>query len=106
MSDTQVDPANPVSAATVGMEPLSTEEISQLLLASSLSATRPLIGLMKFLINEGIVDGDQLKSFLGPMLISEGLPDTTKAMLEPIWKSLLAQISTEGSTVARKQDIE
>ena len=85
--------ANSDTQATAdGMPPLSTEEVSQLLLASSLSATRPLVGLMKFLINEGILDGGKLKSFLTPMLVTDGFPPATKAMLDPIWKSLLHQL--------------
>lgn len=85
--------ANSDAQATAdGMPPLSTEEFSQLLLASSLSATRPLVGLMKFLINEGILDGGKLKSFLTPMLVTDGFPPATKAMLDPIWKSLLHQL--------------
>lgn len=92
MSDPQVDPAKHASAAPVGMEPVSTGEISQLLIASSLSATRPLLGLMTFLINEGVLDGGKLKSFLTPMLVTDGFPPATKAMLDPIWKSLLHQL--------------
>jgi hypothetical protein len=92
MSDAQVNSAAQGNAGANGMPPLSTEEISQLLLASSLSATRPLIGLMKFLINEGILDSGKLKSFLTPMLVTDGFPPATKAMLEPIWKSLLHQL--------------
>lgn len=49
----------------------------------SLSATRPLLGLMKFLINEGILDGGKLKSFLAPVLVEDGFPAATKAMLDP-----------------------
>jgi hypothetical protein len=86
------------------MEPLSTEEISQLLLASSLSATRPLLGLIKFLVKEGIVDRDELKAFLEPMLVVDGFPAVTKSMLEPIWKSLLAQISSAQATHDGKGD--
>jgi len=47
---------------------------------------------MKFLINEGILDGGKLKSFLTPMLVADGFPPATKAMLDPIWKSLLHQL--------------
>jgi hypothetical protein len=64
-------------------------------LASSLSATRPLIGPMKVLINEGVVDGGKLKSFLTPMLVVDGFPPA-KAMLDPIWKSLLHQLDDSG----------
>jgi hypothetical protein len=92
MPDPQVDKTNGEGTASVGMPSLSTEEISQLLLASSLSATRPLVGLTKFLINEGILDGSKLKSFLTPMLVADGFPSATKAMLDPIWKSLLHQL--------------
>jgi hypothetical protein len=92
MSDAQANSDTQATAATDGMPPLSTEEISQLLLASSLSATRPLLGLMKFLINEGILDGGKLKSFLTPMLVTDGFPPATKAMLDTIWKSLLHQL--------------
>jgi hypothetical protein len=72
---------------------LSTGEISQLVLGSSLAATKPLVGLIKFLIKEKVVDGHRLKAFLEPLLVEEGLPPATKAMLEPIWKSFLAQIT-------------
>ena len=92
MSDAQVNSAAQASAGANRMPPLSTDEISQLLLASSLSATRPLLGLMKFLINEGILDGGKIKSFLTPMLVADGFPPATKAMLDPIWKSLLHQL--------------
>jgi hypothetical protein len=92
MSNPRTNLADQENAAANGMPPLSTEEISQLLLASSLSATRPLIGLMKLLINEGILDGGKLKSFLTPMLVADGFPPATKAMLDPIWKSLLDQL--------------
>jgi hypothetical protein len=92
MSDPQSNSNLQATAAAGKLPPLSTEEISQLLLASSLSSTRPLIGLMKFLINEGIVDGSKLKSFLAPMLAADGFPPATKAMLDPIWKSLLHQL--------------
>lgn len=92
MSDQQANSNTQATAASDGMPPLSTEEISQLLLASSLSATRPLIGLMKFLISEGILDGGKLKSFLAPMLVADGFPPATKAMLDPIWNSLLHQL--------------
>jgi hypothetical protein len=47
---------------------------------------------MKLLINEGILDGGKLKSFLTPMLGADGFPPATKAMLDPIWKSLLHQL--------------
>lgn len=92
MSNPQINSDNPATMATERMPPLSTEEISQLLLAASLSATRPLVGLMKFLISEGILDGGKLKSFLTPMLVADGFPPATKAMLDPIWKSLLHQL--------------
>ena len=92
MLDTKVNSDAQTTAAANAIPPLSTEEISQLILASSLSATRPLVGLIKFLINEGILDGDKLKSFLTPMLVADGFPPATKAMLDPIWKSLLHQL--------------
>jgi hypothetical protein len=47
---------------------------------------------MKFLISEGILDGGKLKSFLTPMLVTDGFPPATKAMLDPMWKSLLHQL--------------
>jgi hypothetical protein len=79
MSNPQANSDTQATAATNGMPPLSTEETSQLPLASSLSATRPLIGLIRFLINEGILDGGKLKSFLTPMLVTDGFPPATKA---------------------------
>ncbi|TWC00215.1 hypothetical protein FBZ93_1057 [Bradyrhizobium macuxiense] len=92
MSNPESKPGSETTAAADRMPPLSTEEVSQLLMASSLSATRPLVGLLKFLVNEGILDGGKLKSFLAPMLISDGFPPATRAMLDPIWKSLLHQL--------------
>ena len=92
MSDPQVNSTGQANKVENGMHPLSTEEVSQLLLASSLSATRPLVGFMKFLIDEGILDGGKLKSFLTPMLVTDGFPPATKAMLDPIWQSLLHQL--------------
>jgi hypothetical protein len=68
-------------------------EIAQLLLASSLAATRPLQGLIMLLIQEGILDREKLKIFLEPMLSVEQLPSETKAMLAPIWKAFIAEIS-------------
>ena len=68
-------------------------EIAQLLLASSLAATRPLQGLIMLLIQEGILDRNKLKVFLEPMLTVEQLPPETKAMLAPIWKAFMAEIS-------------
>jgi hypothetical protein len=53
---------------------------------------------MKFLINEGTLDGAKLKSFLTPMLVADGFPPATKAMLEPIWKSLLHQLDDSKGT--------
>jgi hypothetical protein len=59
---------------------LSTEETAQLLLASSLAATRPL-------------------------LVVDGFPPATKAMLDPIWKSLIAQIGeTQAASPRREGD--
>ena len=92
MSNPQANADTQEIATAEGMQSLGTEEISQLLLASSLSATRPLLGLIKFLINEGILDGGKLKSFLTPMLVTDGFPPATKAMLDPIWQSLLHQL--------------
>jgi hypothetical protein len=43
-------------------------------------------------------DGGKLKSFLTPMLGTGDFPPATKAMQDPIWKSLLHQINDlEGS---------
>ncbi|MGA7806792.1 hypothetical protein [Bradyrhizobium sp.] len=92
MSNLQVNFGNQKKSTADEMQSLSAEEVTQLLLGASLSATRPLIGLMKFLINERIVEGDKLKSFLAPMLVTDGFPPATKAMLDPIWKSLLLQL--------------
>lgn len=92
MSGMQVDSAAQGNTSASGMQPLGAEEISQLLLASSLAATRPLLGLIKFLISEGVLDGEKLKAFLTPMLVADGFPPATKAMLDPIWKSLLLQL--------------
>ena len=72
---------------------LSQSEISQLILGSSLSGTKPLVGLIKFLIAEKIVDATRLRVFLEPLLIDDNLPQATRAMLDPLWKSFLAQIS-------------
>jgi hypothetical protein len=96
MSNPQAKSDTQATAATDAMPPLSTEEISQLLMGSSLSATRPLTGLIKFLISEGILYGGKLKSFLTPMLVTDGFPPATKAILDPIWKSLLHQLDDKG----------
>jgi len=72
---------------------LSDGEISQLILGSSLSATKPLQGLIMFLVQEGIVDGTKLKAFLEPAFAVESYPPEARAMLTPIWKSLIARIS-------------
>jgi len=75
-------------------QPLSQSEISQLMLGSSLSGTKPLVGLIKFLIAEKIVDAKRLRMFLEPLLlVDDNLPPATRAMLDPLWKSFLAQIS-------------
>lgn len=92
MSDAQVNSVAQENAGVDGIQPLNAEEISQLLSASSLSAARPLLGLIKFLIGEGVVDGEKLKAFLSPMLVADGFSPVTKAMLDPIWKSLLRQL--------------
>ena len=97
MSDELANSAG--QADLVELPSLSDADISQLILASSLSATRPLLGLINFMIKERILDGDKLKEFLGSMLVADGLPPTTREMLRPIWNSLLAQIgaSSEAS---------
>jgi hypothetical protein len=103
MIDHQLNSANQPNTVTDGAA-LSTAEISQLLLASSLSATRPLLGLIKLLTKEGILDGGKLKAFLERELVTDTLPVATKAMLDPMWKSFLAQIpaSTETPRPARR----
>jgi len=92
MSDHQVNLVGQVDKGAGGVETLGADEISQLLLASSLSTTRPLLGVIKFLVSGGIVGQRKLKSSLGPILVADGLPTATKAMLDPMWKSLIAQI--------------
>jgi hypothetical protein len=87
------DPADRLKTATLGMPALSAEEVTQMLLASSLSATLPLVGLIQFMIKEGILDGDKLKAALEPMLAGKEFPVATKMMLDPIWSAFLAQIS-------------
>jgi hypothetical protein len=71
---------------------LNDGDITQLILASSLSATRPLLGLTLFLIREGVLDGVRLKAFLEPLLGVESFPPETRAMLAPIWATFMAQI--------------
>lgn len=71
---------------------LNDSQIAQLVLASSLSATRPLLGLTLFLVREGVLDGAKLKAFLEPMLNAESFPPETKAMLVPVWATFMAQI--------------
>lgn len=71
---------------------LSDGDIARLILASSLSATKPLQGLIMFLVQEGILDGARLKAFLEPMLALESFPPETRAMLAPIWKALITEI--------------
>src|SRR3981081_2381856 len=92
MSDHRTSVADQAKEVGGGAQQLSTAEISKLLLASSVAATRPLLALIKFLIAEGNVSGDKLKAYLVPILVAEGFPTETKAMLDPIWKSFLAQI--------------
>ncbi len=80
---------------------LSPAEISQLLLACSLSATQPLLALIKCLIAERIVDGARLVAVLEPALSKQNLPPATKAMLDPLWASFLAEVTKAGgSTVS------
>jgi hypothetical protein len=100
MSDHRVNRTGQANGSADRAEPLSTEEISQLLLASSLAATNPVLGLIKFLIKEGILDGEKFKAFLAPMLVADSYPIATKAMLDPIWKSFLAQIGEPNGTLS------
>jgi len=100
MSDYPGDSTEQKPMAGLGIQSLSPEEISQLLLAGSLSATKPLLGLIKYLIQAKILEADRLKAFLTPMLVDENLPPTTKAMLDPLWKAFLAQIAEEGGVAS------
>jgi hypothetical protein len=59
---------------------------------------------MKFLIDEGIIDGGKLKSLLIPMLVADGFPPATKAMLDPIWKSLLLQLDESKGSPSLKNE--
>jgi hypothetical protein len=68
MSDHRVNSGDQANGSAAAAESLSTGEITERLLASSLSATRPLLGLIKFLIKERILNGDKLKAYLEPML--------------------------------------
>lgn len=93
MAEHQSKPGQRASKDGSAAMQLSDGEIAQLILASSLAATRPLQALIKFLIQERVVDGLKLKAFLEPMLAAEGLPPETRAMLAPIWKALIKEVS-------------
>jgi hypothetical protein len=67
-------------------------DIARLILASSLSAAPPLLGLITFSIQEGSLNGVRLKAFLEPMPVVENFLPATRAMLLPIWRSFMSQI--------------
>lgn len=71
---------------------LSDGSIAGLLLASSLSATVPLVSFMKFMIQERIINKDRFVPFIKSALGDREFPPETKAMLDPIWNSLLQEI--------------
>lgn len=92
MSEYHGNSSKQIPKGLLGVQSLDGEETSQLILACSLSATKPLLGLIKFLIEEGILDADRFRLFLKPMLAAEQFPPTARAMLDPIWKSFLEQV--------------
>ena len=72
--------------------PLNDKIMMQLLMGSSLSAMMPLTCLIKFLIQEKVIDKDKFEVFLSATLATHKYPPETAAMLKPIWKSLMSEV--------------